>query len=81
MKNKRIWIVLLILGIVPFIFCLFYGIYNSIVGFSGLSFYNRYYGTKAFFDSIILLSYLIFPFYIIGLLLIILSIIKLRRKK
>jgi len=78
---KKLWITLLIIGCVPFLIALSMGIYNSIVGFSGLGFYNRYYGFKAFLDTIILLSYLIFPFYIIGLFLIIFSIIKLRRKK
>ena len=77
---KKYW-VLLIIGCIPFLIAIGMGIYNSIVGFSGLSFYNRYYGFKAFIDTIILLSYLIFPFYILGLFLIIFSVVKLRRKK
>lgn len=77
---KKYWISLLI-GCIPFLVALSMGLYNSIVGFSGLSFHNKNYGFDAFFDTIVLVSYLIYPLYIIGLFLIIFSIVKLRRKK
>lgn len=84
MKNKKIiWIVLLILGILSFAVPLGMGIFDSINGFAGLCFASctKYYGFVAFRDSIILYSYLMWPTYIIGLILIVLSIIKLKKKK
>lgn len=82
MKNKKIiWKIFLIIGLIPFVLVALYGLYSAIFGFSGLCFCGNYYGLKAFIDSIILFSYIIYPTYIIGIILIILSIIKLRRKK
>ena len=82
MKSKKIWIVLLIVGIVTFVIPLIAGIFDSINGFSGLCFVGceRDYGIKAFIGSIYLYSYILWPTYIIGIILIILSIIKLKNK-
>ena len=79
-KKKVIWLILLIVGIMPFVIPLITGIYDSIVGFSGLCFVgcDNYYGFPAFVDSIYLYSYLLWPTYVIGGVLIILSIIKLK---
>ena len=82
MKNKKIlWKILLLIGLIPFISILIYGIYVSITGFSLLCILNcaKEYGFIAFRDSIISISYIIWPIYIIGLLLITLSIFKLKR--
>ena len=81
--KKTIWKILLIAGIIPFAAVLFVGIYDSIVGFGGLCFFSCEldYGFKAFIGSIYLWSYLMWPTYIIGCLLIILSIIKLKKIK
>jgi len=83
MKSKKIWIVLLIIGIISFIIPSAVGLYDSINGFSGICFVGceRDYGIKAFFGSIYLYSYIFWPTYIIGAILIVLSIIKLKNKK
>lgn len=84
MKNKKIiWIALLAVGIIPFAVPLIIGIYDSINGFSGLCFFqcDNYYGLNALLDSIYLYSFIFWPTYIIGIILIIISIIKLKYKK
>ena len=82
MKNKKLWILLLILGIIPFIIVLGYGIYSSITGYSALCILNctKDYGLIAFRDSVILYSFVFWPTYIIGLFLIVLSVIKLKKQ-
>ena len=80
MNKKLLWKSLLIIGFIPFIIALLVGIYFAITGFSGLCFCTNYYGFKAFIDSIIMFSYVFYPNYIIGIILIILSIIKLKNK-
>ena len=79
-KKKIVWISLLIVGIIPFAIPLIAGIYDSLIGFSGLCFIecDNYYGFQAFIDSIYLYSFIFWPTYIIGVILIILSIIKLK---
>ena len=84
MKNKKIfWLVLLIVGIIPFAVPLIAGIYDSINGFSGVCFVgcDNYYGFQAFIDSVYLYSFILWPTYVIGASLIILSIIKLKSKR
>ena len=83
MKDKKIvWIILLVIGIISFLIPLITGIYDSINGFSGLCFAgcDYYYGFNAFIDSIYLYSFIFWPTYIIGILLLVLSIIKLKFK-
>ena len=82
-KKKIVWISLLIVGIILFAIPLATGIYDSISGFSGLCFIecDNYYGFQAFIDSIYLYSFIFWPTYIIGAILIILSIIKLKNKR
>jgi len=82
-KKKILWIILLIVGIIPFSIPLTMGIYDSINGFSGLCFVGciNYYGLQAFIDSIYLYSFIFWPTYIIGAILIILSIIMLKKAK
>ncbi|MGM9849969.1 MAG: hypothetical protein ACI31V_03625 [Bacilli bacterium] len=81
--KKKFWIVFLIVGIIPFIIPIISGIYYSIRGYSGLCWWqcDYYYGFNAFIDSIILYSYILWPTYIIGIVIIVLSIIKLKNKK
>lgn len=82
MNNKKIiWKTLLLIGLIPFIIVIGYGLFSAISGKSYLCILNctREYGFVAFRDSIILYSYLFWPTYIIGLFLIIFSIIKLRK--
>lgn len=71
----------LIIGLIPFIFALFLGIYFAITGFSGLCFCGDFYGFKAFIESIILYSENFYQNYILGFILIIIFIIKTINKK
>lgn len=78
--KKIVWKILLVVGFIPFIAALLSGINAAINGFSGLSFCCSYYGFQAFIDCIFLFSIVYFPTYIIGIILIVLSIIKLKKK-
>ena len=80
--RKKWWIVLLIVGIIPLAAPLVYGIYNSINGFSGLCLWTCHYdyGFKAFIGSIILYSFIFWPTYIIGIVLVFKSVKKLKSK-
>lgn len=74
-KKNLIWKLLLALGCLPFAFVIASGIYKAITGFSGLAFNSPpAYGFTAFADWVILVSFLYWPLYIVGGLLIILSI-------
>ena len=80
--RKKWWTLLLIVGMIPFIVPLVYGIYNSINGFSGLCLWpcDYDYGFKAFADSIMFYSFIFWPTYIIGIVLVFLSVKKLKNK-
>lgn len=78
-KKKVLWKIILVVGFIPFIAVLTFGIYSAIFGFSGLCFCGEYYGFKAFVDSIIMYSAVFYPTYIIGIIFITLSIIKLKQ--
>ena len=71
----------LIIGLIPFIFALFLGVYFAITGFSGLCFCGDFYGFKAFIESIILYSENFYQNYILGFILIIIFIVKTINKK
>lgn len=74
-KKNLLWKILLALGFVPFAGVLISGIYKAITGFSGLSISTPpSYGFAAFLEWVILVSFLYWPLYIIGGLLIIVSI-------
>lgn len=81
--EKEKWIIILIVGIILFVIPLIMGIYNSINGYSGLCWWicDYYYGVDALIDSILIYSYIFWPTYIIGVILIVFSIIKLRNKR
>jgi len=83
MIKKKVWIILLALGIIPFAIPIISGLYNSINGFSGLCILDcdYYYGFNALMDSVILYSFIFWPTYIVGAILIVLSIMKLKKKK
>lgn len=78
-KKKLLWKVLLVIGMIPFVIVIGYGVYSSIIGFSVLCILNctKEYGFIAFRDSIFLYSSVFWPTYIIGVILMIISIIKL----
>ena len=81
MKKKILWKIIFILGLIPFVLTLIVGIYFSIIGFSGIYFGGSYYGLNAFIDSIIYIGFLYYPIYIVGFILIIMSIIKINKNK
>ena len=78
-QKKIFWKTLLVLGIIPFAIALLLEVYYAITGFSGLCFRGNFYGFKAFGKSIILYSYNFYPNYLLGIILIILAILKLRK--
>lgn len=83
MKKKNIlWEIILIFGILPFVISLVFGIYSAITGFSGLCILSckDIYGLQAFVDSIVMYSYIFWPTYVIGIILLIISIIILKAK-
>ena len=71
--------ILLFIGLIPFVFVLCYGIKNAIIGYSGfcLTECSLDYGFSAFLDTITLFSYLFWPVYLVGVVLIIIGIFKL----
>lgn len=81
-KKRVIGKILLISGFIPWGIGIGYGIYSSIRGFSVLCIFNctKEYGFRAFMSSLILYSYVFWPTYVIGLVLIILVMVKLRGK-
>jgi hypothetical protein len=81
MKNKKLlWLIPLFIGLVPFVWALIGGLYSAINGFSGIMFGPSYYGFQAFFDWVILFSYIAWPAYLVGLALIGLSLFMLLKK-
>ena len=82
MKVKKIiWMVLLIIGILPFVITLGVGVYHSIVGtHDGICIMcdrPLVYGFEAFYVIMVFAIYLFWPAYIIALIIIILAIIRL----
>lgn len=75
-KNMK-YKVLKFIGFLPFVFVLLNGIFSMLFGFS--FFFNKTYGINAFIVTIAFTSLLIWPLYIIGIVLIILSSIKLKK--
>ncbi|MBE5822022.1 MAG: hypothetical protein E7311_05505 [Clostridiales bacterium] len=76
-KNKK-WKILLFIGTLPFVIIIGISIISMFTGFTFL--FSTSHGISAFLDSILILSFLFWPTYIIGAVLIILSIIKLKQK-
>ena len=74
-KNLK-WKILLIIGLLPFIFVLAYGIYSMLEGFSFFS--TSYHGIDAFIFFLFIFSFLFWPLYILGAALIIISVVKLK---
>lgn len=75
-KRKK-WILFFMIGCLPFIAVLIYGLISMVSGFTFIN--SSSYGLQAFVDSTVLFSYLFWPLYIIGLAFIILSVFKLKR--
>ena len=81
--KKVIGIILLIMGIITLLFPIINGIYSAINGYSGLCLWpcTNYYGFKAFIDSVFIYSVLLWPTYIIGIALIVVGIILIKKYK
>ena len=69
MKNKLIWKILLIIGIIPFVIPFVLGFYRMSIESWTLP------------DWLIMYSFVYWPTYIVGLVLITISIFKLAKKK
>ena len=69
MKQKFIWKVLLVLGIFPFVLPFVLGVYRMIIE------------SWTMIDWLVLYSFIYWPTYIIGLVLIIVSLKKLLKQK
>ncbi len=80
---KKLWIALIVIGIIPFVVPIAYGISSAINGYSGLCLWpcTNEYGFGAFYHSISLYTVFFWPTYIIGSVLIVVSIIKLVKNK
>lgn len=76
--KKTKWKILLFVGTTPFLWAFFSGLYAALTGFSGLSLSSpQAYGFAAFADWIILYSFVYWPTYVIGLILIVWAAMKL----
>jgi magnesium-transporting ATPase (P-type) len=67
MKNKKLWWVLLVLGIIPFA-----------VPFMGFAYEMINSSSWTLVDWLVLYSFVYWPTYVVGLILIIISVCKLR---
>ncbi len=73
LKNRVFWKTVLFTGCLPFIGCLWTGLDRAINGFSFLwSPVEK--GLDAFLSAVLLFSYLFWPGYLIGLMLILVSV-------
>lgn len=78
MKNKKLWKLFLVIGIIPFIIPLAYGIYSFFFGFT---FIGKIYGFDALVSAIIIWSSLYWITYFLGIILIIISALKIKKCK
>lgn len=78
-KKKMLYRILLGIGILPFICLLIWSLILSFLGFEFL--FSITYGIQAFYESIIIYGIVFSPILIIGLILIIVSIVKLKKLK
>ena len=68
MKNKKIWVILLVVGIFPFIFPLLNFIYELTTS-----------STWTLFDWLICYSFVYWPTYVVGFILLFVAIYKLKQ--
>ena len=68
--NKKIWRTLLVLGVVPFL-----------IPFFGFGYEMLNASKWTLLDYLVLYSFLYWPTYLVGLVLIVISVFKLRRQK
>ena len=77
-KNLK-WKILLGIGLSPFVIVICIGIYSAFFGTT--FFFTIYNGIDAFLGIIFLLSFIFLPVYIIGIILVIIAICKMRQNK
>lgn len=73
-SGKRIWLVLLFLGCVPFLAAFGYCLVSYLLDGGGLL-------KMSFWDYLVLYSFLYWPTYAIGIAFIVLSILKIKKKQ
>lgn len=81
--NKIIWKILLFIGAIPFILTLALGIINMVSGFSGICFGSncpKISGLSALLETVILVIIIFWPFHLLGIILIIISTIKIKKR-
>lgn len=81
--NKIIWKILLFIGAIPFILTLALGIINMVSGFSGICFgsnCSRISSISALLETVILVIIIFWPFHLLGIILIIISTIKIKKR-
>ena len=66
MKNKKIWWIMLVVGVLPFI-----------IPFLGFAYEMINSSSWSLFDYLVLYSFLYWPTYILGIIMIIISVYKL----
>ena len=83
MQKKNLgWIILLIVGILPFVIALGGGIYAAITGFNGMAIMSPLqYGWPAFRDWIVLWSFVYWPTYVIGLVCLLIAALQWKKKR
>lgn len=75
MKNRQwIWMLLRLLGLVPFLFAFGFCFVTSLLDLGGEAFHKT-----LFLDYLLMWSFLYWPTYVIGLILIVLSVIKTKK--
>ena len=71
LKVTWIWKLMLAVGLLPFAAVLLSGIYAAVTGFSGMAITSPpLYGLPAFVDWVVLYSFVCWPTYVIGIVLI-----------
>ena len=79
--KKKLWLICLGVGLLPFLICLIGGIYAAVCGFGGLTIGMKSYGIEAMLDWVLLWSFVYWPSYVIGIIFIIVSLMIKRRSK
>ena len=83
-KKNILWKLLLIIGLIPFVIPFLFGIIKAIIGDSlGLCFVDCKisYGLPVFLNFVSFYSFVYWPTYVIGIILIIISIVQLLKHK
>ena len=73
------WKILLFIGMLPFLIVLGMGVFNSIFGFTFM--FDTSYGINAFLDTLLIITFLFWPAYLVGIVLIIISSVNIKKQK